>query len=132
MYFANHILSYLTFFCVLICACAGQLIIRIFIRNNVKFAVDLVWYNNSSIWFLTLTQLIKIIRSFVFTNFYIDNCIKMSILFSTQVYLLSITIFFKNNIRQKSMVLLLILEYIFRVILHLFLLITILLKVNSH
>jgi hypothetical protein len=108
MYFINEILCYIALFCVVICTLAGQFIVRIMINSNIKYWIDNVWYGESAIWFLIITQLIKITNGFIFCCQYFNDSTKIIILFSTQINILCIIISFRRYFRRKTMLVLLI------------------------
>jgi hypothetical protein len=132
MYFSNQVMCYFTLFCVVICTCAGQYLIRIFIGLNIKHTMDLVEYNNCTVWFVFFLQLGKMVNGFIFANFQLDNYIKMLTLMSVQGLLLITIVIYRTYFHRKSMFLLLIIEYILKVVINLFLFLRIWLKVNSY
>jgi hypothetical protein len=118
MFYINRITSYLTLFCVVICTCVGHYIIKIFIGNNIRQVMELVRYSNPAIWLLTMMQVFRAANGLLHSIFSLDNISKISILFATQIASLVAIVYFRAQIRLKSMYVLLIFEYILRNILH--------------
>jgi hypothetical protein len=108
MYFINEILCIIALFFVVICTFTGQFIVRIMINNNIKYWIDNVWYSESAVWYLIITQLVRITNGFIFCCQFFNNLTKVSILFSTQISILCVIVSFRNYFRRKTMLVLLI------------------------
>jgi hypothetical protein len=81
-----------------------------------------VWYNGSAIWFLAISQVVKILNGFVFANFQLDNTMKITIVLLTQLTLLATVISIQKHFRLKSIFILLTTSYTLKILIHICLL----------
>lgn len=93
--------------------------------------MDLVWYNSSAIWFMVFMQATKLTNGFVHANYEMDCKIKFSILLGTQVLLFIAIINSKLHFRLQTMHFLMVIEYLFKIFLHLCLILRTALNLNS-
>jgi hypothetical protein len=133
MHFISQLVSYSTLFFIFICACAGQYIVKILIGSNINHAlIDIVRYNGTSIWFMIIIQLIQFTKGFVYANSFFDDTVKITILFCIQTGILVLIVFYRKYFRRKTMLVLLITEYVLRVVIHVCLILTVWLRFHGH
>jgi hypothetical protein len=80
--------------------------------------MDLVWYQDSTIKFVVLIQLTKVINGFIHANYDLDNIIRFSFLLSMQIFVLITILYFREYFRLKTMFVLMITEYSLKIIIH--------------
>jgi hypothetical protein len=121
MYFINQIVCYITFFFITIFASSGQTIIRMFIGINVRYVIDLVRYSSSALLFLAIIQSLKILNGFLHALLFCNSVLLIPMLTLSHIILLLTVIYFKASFRLKTMLTLVISEYMIRIIFHLML-----------
>jgi hypothetical protein len=70
IFFLNFIACYFSLFLAIICSVGGTGIIRYFIGNKIKYVLDLVNYSNSTLWFISISQLQRVVNGLAHGGFY--------------------------------------------------------------
>lgn len=121
LYFLNQFISYFCLFFVIIYACCGYSILNFLIGKNVKYALDLVKYSSKAALYLGLTQVIKVTNGFAHAWLFSNRLAQMGLIFLGQATVLFSIIYFRSIFALKSVFSLLIIEYLLRVIVHIYL-----------
>lgn len=121
LYLANQLACYVVLFIVIVYSCCGHVILRVLIGSNVKYALELVIFSREALFFLALTQLLKVLNSFFTVCFYFDNLTQVFLILGRQIFVLLVVVSLRNCFRSKSLLALLVSEYIARTVAHIFL-----------
>lgn len=118
LYYFNQTACYVTFFFVVVYACGGHVILQYFIGNNLKLAFDFVRFNKQAMWLLSVTQLLKVLNGFAHAWFYNDAPTQICLIFFGQAASLLAAIVLRKAFVRKSSLVLFVVEYVLRVIVH--------------
>jgi hypothetical protein len=131
IYYLNYIVCCVILFFVVVFACSGIQILRYVIEINCQYGLDFVRYSTITLWYFGITQLVRIFNGFVHACFYENNLVQFSLLCSGQITFLIAIIAFRKIFKLKSLLVFIVCEYIFRIIVHIYLFIRVEFKANG-
>lgn len=121
MYYLNYIAAYLSLFFVTVYASGGHLLLRIFLRKKIKIIIHFMSDNYEACVYFTVSVILKMVSGFLHAALYKDTESQISYLIGVQLTMLVTIVIYHSVILSKIVRVLLVIEYIFRLIINLFL-----------
>jgi hypothetical protein len=101
-YVSNYVICYLTLFLIIVFACSGIGIMRHLLKKNIDYCLDYANYSQSTLFFFSLTQLIRLFNGFLHAWFYNNNLLQFTFIFSGQITILIVIVVYREIFKLKS------------------------------